>query len=117
MCLIFYIFLLTKQAIFYAFLFKSPLELFPLRFSLLLFIISSDLALNALFYFDDKISSKYRYTKSLLLFYFSNNITIILLSTFVGFILLTFFIKLSNSTNDLRNVFRKEEEKMKKKKS
>ena len=116
-CLIFYIFLLTKQAICYAFLFRSPLELFPLRFCLLLFIISSDLALNAIFYFDDKISAKYKYTKSLLLFAFSKNITVILLSTFVGFILLTFFIKLSNSTNDIRNVFRKEEEKMKKEKS
>ena len=116
-CVIFYIFLLAKQAIFHAFLFKSPLELFPLRFCLLLFIISSDLALNAIFYFDDKISAKYRYTKSLLLFAFSNNITVILLSTFVGFMLLTFFIKLSNSTNDIRNVFRKEEEKMKKEKA
>ena len=116
-CVIFYIYLLAKQAIFHAFLFKSPLELFPLRFCLLLFIISSDLALNAIFYFDDKISAKYRYTKSLLLFAFSNNITVILLSTFVGFILITFFIKLSNSTNDIRNVFRKEEEKMKKEKA
>ena len=110
---IYYIYLLAKQAIFHAFLFKSPLELFPLRFCLLIFIISSDLALNALFYFDDKISEKYRYTKGLLLFAFSNNITVILLSTAIGFILLTLFTKLSNSTNEIRRVFKEEEKKLK----
>jgi len=111
---IYYIYLLAKQAIFHAFLFKSPLELFPLRLCLLIFIISSDLALNALFYFDDKISEKYRYTKGLLLFAFSNNITVILLSTAIGFILLTLFTKLSNSTNSIRRVFKEEEKKLKK---
>ena len=111
MC-IFYIFLLSKQAICHAFLFRSPLEIFPLRFSLLLFIFSSDLALNAFFYFDDKISEKYRYTKSLFLFTFSNNLTVILLSTLIGFIFMTVFTNLSNATNSIRNVFRKEEEKI-----
>ena len=109
---IFYIFLLSKQAICHAFLFRSPLEIFPLRFSLLLFIFSSDLALNAFFYFDDKISEKYRYTKSLFLFAFSNNLTVILLSTLIGFIFMTVFTNLSNATNSIRNVFRKEEEKI-----
>ena len=116
-CNIFYIYLLTKQIIFHAFLYRSPLVLFPLRFCLLIFIISSDLALNALFYFDDKISEKYKYAKSFLLFAFSNNILVILLSTLIGFILLTLFIKLSNSTNDIREVFKKEEEKLKKDKN
>ena len=114
LCKIFYIYLLTNQAIFHAFLFRSPLELFPLRLCLLFFIISSDIALNAIFYFDDKISKKYRYAKSLFIFAFSNNLTVILLSTFIGFILLTLFTKLSNSTNDIRNIFRNKEEKMKK---
>ena len=88
---IFYIYLLSKQAFFHAFLYRSPLVLFPLRFCLLLFIISSDLALNAFFYFNDNISRKYRYTKSIFIFAVSNNITVILLSTLVGFILLTLF--------------------------
>ena len=48
-CLVFFIFLLSKQVLFHAFLFRSPLELFPLRLSLLIFIVSSDLALNAIF--------------------------------------------------------------------
>ena len=115
-CAIFYIFLLSKQVVFHTFLFKSPLEPFSIRLCLLLFITSSDLALNAFFYLDDKISKKYRYAQSLFLFTFNNNITIILLSTFIGFIFLTLFTNLSNSTNKIREVFRSEEEKMKKSK-
>ena len=111
-CAIFYIFLLSKQAICHAFLFKSPLELFPLRFCLLIFILSSDLALNAIFYLDDKISKKYRYIQNLFLFTINNNITIILLSTLIGFVFMTLFINLSNSINQIRDIFRKEEEKI-----
>ena len=111
-CAIFYIFLLSKQAAFHAFLFKSPLELFSLRFCLFIFIVSSDLALNAFFYLDDKISKKYRYARGLFLFTFSNNITIILLSTFIGFIFLTLFTNLSNSINKIIDIFKKEEAKI-----
>ena len=112
LCEIFYIFLLSKQPIFHAFLFRSPLELFPLRLCLLFFIVSSDLALNAIFYLDDKISEKYQYTKGLFLFAFSNNITIILLSTLIGFFFMTLFTNLSNATNNIREVFKKEEIKL-----
>ena len=113
-CVIFYIYALSKQIFFHTFLFRSPLELFPLRLCLFIFIISSDLALNALFYFNENISKKYRHAKNLFLFAFSDNITVIILSTVVGFILLTLLAKLSNSTNAIREVFRKEEEKLKK---
>ena len=88
-----------------------------MRLCLFIFIISSDLALNALFYFNDNISKKYRYAKNLFLFTFSENITVIILSTFVGFILLTLLAKLSNSTNAIREVFMREEEKIKKDKN
>ena len=111
-CLIYYIILLSKQPIFHAFLFKSPLEIFPLRLILLIFIYSSDLALNAFFYLDDKISEKYQYTQSFFLFAFSNNITVIILSILVGFLFMTLFTNLSNSSNDIRNLFREEEEKL-----
>ena len=114
LCVIFYIFALAKQVYIHTFLYRSPLELFSLRLCLMIFITSSDLALNALFYFNDNISKKYRNSKNLFLFAFSDNITVIVLSTFVGFILLTFLAKLSNSTNSIRDVFLKEEEKMKK---
>ena len=109
--------MLSKQAIFHAFFFKSPLELFSLCLCLLFFIFSCDLALNAFFYFNDNIYKKYRYAQSLFLFTFNNNITVILLSTFVGFVLLTLFIKLSNSTFSMREIFRNEEEKIKKDKN
>ena len=116
-CKIFYIYLLTKQAIFHAFFYNSPLVLFPLRFCLLIFIISSDFALNALFYFDNKISEKYRYTKNIFLFALTKNVTIILLSTFIGFLFLTLFTKLSTSINDIREVFNKEGHLIKKNKN
>ena len=74
--------------------------------------MSSDLALNALFYFNDNISKKYRNAKNLFLFTFSDNITIIILSTFIGFILLTLLSKLSNSINSIKDIFKKEEEKI-----
>ena len=112
-CVIFYIIALSKQIFFHTFLYRSPIELFPLRLCLFIFIISSDLALNALFYFNDNISKKYRSTKNLFLFTFSDNITVVFLSTFVGFILLTLLTKLSNLTNAIREVFMKEEEKIK----
>ena len=111
-CLIFYIFLLSKEPIFHAFLYKSPLEIFYLRLTLLIFIISSDLALNAFFYFDDNISDKYNSKQNLFLFTFNNNVTIILLSTLISFIFTNLFIKLSNTTNTIRDIFKKEEKKL-----
>ena len=69
---IFYIYLLSKQIIFHTFLLKSPLELFSLRITLFIFMLSCDLALNSLFYLNDNISKKYHYAKNLFLFAFSN---------------------------------------------
>ena len=114
---IFYIYLLSKEAFFHAFFYKSPLVLFPLRFCLLLFIISSDLALNAFFYFNDNISRKYRNTKNIFIFTLSNNMTVILLSTLITFIFLTLFTNLSNTTKDLRDIFKNEENKIRKNKN
>ena len=104
-----YIYLLSKQIIFRTFFQRSPLELFPLRFSLFIFMFSSDLALNALFYFNDNISKKYHYTKNLFFFTFSNNITIIIYSTLLSYFLITLISKLSNSSSAIRNVFEREE--------
>ena len=113
----FYIYLLSKQAFFHAFLYRTPLILFPLRFCLLLFILSSDLALNAFFYFNDNISRKYKNTKNLFIFILSNNMTVVLLSTLVGFIILTLFTNLSNTTKAIRDVFKNEEKKIRKNKN
>ena len=113
---IFYIYLLSKQIIFHTFLLRSPLELFSLRFTLFIFMLSCDLALNSLFYLNDNISKKYHYAKNLFLFAFSNNITIIIYSTLLSYALITLMTKLSNTSNAIRKVFRKEEEKIKHKK-
>ena len=110
---VFYIYLLSKQIIFRTFLQKSPLELFPLKLTLFIFMLSCDFALNALFYFNDNISKKYHYAKNIFLFAFSNNLTIIIYSTLISYFLLTFLSKLSNSSSTIRNIFRIEEEKIK----
>jgi hypothetical protein len=113
---IFFIFLLSKQTVFHTFLYRSPLEPFSLRLCLLIFIISSDLALNSFFYLDDIISKKYKYAKGLFLFTFSNNLTIVLLSTVIGFVFMALFKYLSNPENKIREIFTVEEEKIKKNK-
>ena len=113
LCEIFYIFALAKQIFFHTFLYRSPLELFSLRLILFIFIISCDLSLNALFYFNENISKKYRKAKNVFIFTYTDNIVIIFLSILVGFVLLTLLAKLSNSTSTIREVFLKEEEKLK----
>ena len=113
-CDIFYIFLLYKQAIIYAFFYKSPLEIFSFRFCYLLFAISLDFALNALFYSHFSISKKYRFDKNLILFTFKFNIPRIILCTFIGFIFMILFNNLGNSINNAIDIFRKEEEKINK---
>jgi hypothetical protein len=110
---VFYIYLLSKQIIFRTFFQKSPLELFPLKLTLFIFMLSCDLALNALFYFNDNISKKYHYAKNIFLFAFSNNLTIIIYSTLISYFILTLLSKLSNSSSAIRNIFRAEEEKIK----
>ena len=109
-----YIYLLNKQIIFRNLFQRSPLELYPIRFILFIFMFSCDLALNALFYFNDNISKKYRYAKNLFLLAFSSNITIIIYSTLVSYALINLLNKLSHSSNAIRNVFREEEDKIKK---
>ena len=110
---ILYIYLLSRQIIFHTFFQKNPLEPFSLRICLFIFMISTDLALNSLLYFNDRISEKYHNTSGLFLFTFSNNLTIILLSTILSFFLITLISKLGNSTNAIRSIFGDEEEKIK----
>ena len=100
-----YIYLLSKQIIFETLFQRSPLELFPLRFILFIFMFSCDLALNALFYFNDNISKKYHYAQNIFLFAFTNNITIIIYSTLLSYFLITLLSKLSNSSSAIREVF------------
>ena len=110
---IYYIFLIAKQVIMHAIFYKSPVEPLPIRLSLLKFMLGCDLALNAIFYTDDKVSEKYNSAKSVITFAFTNNLNVILLSTLIGYIMFIFLANLNNSTNQIRNLFREEEEKIK----
>ena len=111
--LIYYIFLLSKQVILHAFLYNSPLEPLPLRLSILKFILGCDLALNAFFYTDDKISQRHSSGKNMIIFAFTNNFIVILLAILIGYALLIFISNLNNCTNEIRKIFRDEENKIK----
>ena len=110
---IFYIFLITKEVIFHTFLYKTPLELISIKICVLIFILSSNFAFNAFFYFNSFISKKYRYTKGLFYFTFKNGIIIIIFSCLINFIILILITKISNSTYNIRKIFKKEEDKLK----
>ena len=111
---IFLICLFYKESFLNSFLFKSPLLLKSLRISLLIFHISCDFSLNALFYFNNKISDRYNYDgETLLLYSFINNMVITICSTLVSFVLQVLFRYLIDSKREIRNVFKKEENNMK----
>ena len=113
LCRIYYIFLIAKQIIMHVIFYNSPIEPIPFRISLLISVFQSDLALNAFFYTDDRISQNHKSAKNIIMFAFTNNLIVILLSTLIGYIFLTFFNNLNNTTNEIRKLFRKEEEKIK----
>lgn len=113
-CTIYYIFLISKQIIMHTFLYKSQIEPFPLRLSILKFILGCDFALNAIFYTDDKISERHTSGKNMLVFALTNNINVILLSIVIGYAFMIFFANLNNITNEIRKIFRNEENRIKK---
>ena len=114
LCSIYHIFLISKQAIMHAFFYKSPIEPFPLRLSVLKFLLGCDLALNAFFYTDDKISERHLSNKNYFVFALTNNFIAIFLSLLIGYAFMIFFANLNNITNELRQIFREEENKIKK---
>ena len=112
---ILFIFLISKDNLLNIIFFNPPLELKPLRICIFIFKYSCDLALNALFYLSKNISDKYHYTgANRLLFSLINNITKSLTSTIISFILLYFFQSLTQSSNNIVNLFRKQEDLLKK---
>ena len=114
---IYYICLLSKTNILNTFYFKSNLEIQTIRLSLFIFNYSFDCCLNALFYLNQKISDKYHYEDNLLYtFTLINNLTITIFSTFLGFLLVLLLGLLTNSKDDIKDIFRKEEIKMRKNK-
>ena len=110
-----YISLLYNEKFLYAFVFNSPVNIRSLRICLVIFCYSFNLALNALFYTNEKLSERYHYTgQNLILFSFVNNITNSLFSTFANYILTLILKILLNPRRDLENIFRSEERKLKK---
>ena len=110
---IFQTFLAAKEIFMYAILYDSQIERWPIRLSLLKFLISSDIALNAIFYLDDKITDYYYSDKNIALIPFTNNIVILIIVLLIGYILKVCFLHLINSSKEIRNIFRVEEEKIK----
>jgi hypothetical protein len=111
---IFFIFLISQDNNFNIIFFNPPLELKPLRISIFIFNYSTDLALNALFYLSDNISDKYNYKgANKILFSLINNLTISLVSITVTIILLTFFQKLTESSEKIESIFREQDDKLK----
>ena len=114
-CRIFFILLIAKENILNIIFFNPPLELKPIRICLLIFCFSCDFALNAFFYLSDNISDRFHYTGIYKeLYTLVNNLTISLTSTIVSFILLSFFETLSQSTGKIENLFREQEDLLKK---
>ena len=88
-----------------------------MRLTVFIFSYSCDLSLNALFYSNNKISDKYHYEGSNLLFFtIINNFTISVFSTIFSFILVKSLEYLTNSKDEIQSLFREEEKKMRKNK-
>ena len=115
---IFFIYLISKDNLLNIIFFNPPLILRPLRICLFIFNYACDFALNALFYLSDNISDKYHYSgANKLLFSLINNLTISIVSTIVGFILLYIFQSLSDSSNTIIDIFRTQDNLLKKDKT
>ena len=117
-CRILFISLIYNENILYAFVYNSPLEIRTLRMCLVIFYYSCNLALNALFYTNEKISEKYHYDgDNLIIFTLVNNFTICVFSALCNFSIMIIFKILINPRRAFERVFRKEEQKMREKKT
>ena len=112
---IYYICILSTENVINTFIFKTRLEVQPLRLSLFIFSYTCDLALNAFFYLNQNISDKYHYKgNNLFLFTLVNNLTIDIVSTVSSYILVKLLNYLNSSKESIENVFRVQEKKMRK---
>ena len=107
---IFFIYIIAHDNLLNIIFFNPPLELKPLRICILIFSYSCDFSLNALFYLTDNISDLYHYNGiNKLLFSIVNNLSISLISTLVSIIMLYFFRSLTQSTDKIKNLFKKQD--------
>ena len=114
---ILYICLLGKDNIINIIFFKTPLDIQSIRICNFIFIISCDLAFNAIFYSNEKISDKYHYNgNNIFLFTIINNSIISLISSVVGLVLTNALQCLFNYRGNFEDVFKNEERKLRKNK-
>ena len=112
---ILYICILRKEILINLILFRTPMNLKILHFSLFLFLFSCDLAFNSIFYSNKNISDKYHYEGDNIYFFtMINDITESLSSTIVSLVLIIGFQYLIDSRRTYENIFREEEKKMRK---
>ena len=112
---IFYICVLAKENIMNIIFFKTPLDLRSLRICLFIFNYSADLALNTIFYTNQSISDKYHYEgKSVFVFSIVNNLVQSVFSSLISMVLLNSFEHMIDSRGDFEDIFKEEEEKLRK---
>ena len=115
---IYYICILSIDNIINTFIFQDPLENRFIRLSLFIFQTACYFALNSLFYLNTNISEKYHYEgDNLYLFILVNNLVISIFSTLFYYLLGQFLYFLTNSTNSIENIFKKEEKLLRKNKN
>jgi hypothetical protein len=103
---LYYICLLSKERFLNTFFLRSPLEIKSLRITLFIFNYSCDLALNSLFYSNQKISDKYHYNgNNLRLFVLINNITISLFSTIISILIIKILSIFTHSKTRINKIF------------
>ena len=112
---IFYICVLAKENIMNIIFFKTPLDLQTIRICLFIFNYSTDLALNTIFYSNDSISEKYHYEgKSVFVFSIVNNIVQSIFSSLISMVILNSFEHMIDSRGDFEDIFKEEEQRLRK---
>ena len=115
---IFYISMLGKGNIINILLFKTPLDLQPLRVILFIFVNSCDLAFNTIFYSNKSISDKYHYQgNNIFIFSLINNLVQSIVSSVISFIIVTLFQHMIESRGSFEDIFKEEENKLRQNKS
>ena len=113
-----YIILLSKDDALNAIFFKSPLHIKYLRICLLVFSFSNDIALNTLFYSNEKISDEFHYVGNHEFWHsIYHNLLTTILTTIISKLICFFLEFLTQSISSIEKEFRNEEKKMKEDKS
>ena len=106
---------ISKREYYEYYFFKTPLDLQSIRICLFIFNYSSDLALNTVFYTNKSISDKYHYEgTSVFIFSIVNNLIQSIFSSLISMVLLNSFEHMINSRGDFEDIFKEEENKLRK---